>query len=199
MGEPLEGLAVVPAHPDGDLAGLHVGFPRPRRLVGGGVGEAEGTISFHVRRDVLDGATVTPAVQAAAVHWVHASFGEIDGAGGFVTLDHVASGPGAESPYERAVLRLAAQRDFTRHAWTYAWGVALPGGLVPAVGGVDAVRRRLPHSTELAGGGLWIQAGESLVAMTDAELHAVRDILAPLLPPGARAVDDYTGPPPLRL
>lgn len=198
--EPLEYLIVQATSNDEEVAALHVGFPRQRRLVGGGIGEAEATVSFHVRRSAIRSGTVSAQVQAAVVRWTQDTFAAIGGGAGYVTLDAAVSSPAAESPYERAVLRLAAQRDFTRYAWTYAWGVALHKALVAALGGATAARSvRLARVEELDGGGLWLQASESLETMTDSDLHTLRDLLAHLLPAGGRALSDYRGPPALRL
>jgi len=200
----LEGFAVAVTTPEAArgeaaLAMIFGSLPGPRRRVDGTMGTSETTVSWSLRRDAVAGAVVDRGLQDRAVAWTQRSFSLLDGAAGYLTLDHVTASPDGYSPYEQATAAIAAQRDFETYVWTSCWGMPLSATHVAALGGPDALAGGDRVAVHLADRSWWVQASTDIEDLTDRQIAALRAFLAPVLAPGNQGLADYDEEPALRV
>lgn len=117
-----------------------------------------------------------------------------DGSYGHMTFDRTMHA------YEDAVGRsfVEGARECREWARGYYWGNFLSRVHIERLGGIDRVLKEAPcHLVEDLSGGrgelVYLQLTPSVVDFSDEELRALRDFLAPVLPPG-RPNYRYLGP-----
>jgi len=123
---------------EAQVLSVEAGFPRFRRRLDGTTGQTETTVALTVPKRSLPGHHVDEELQQRAVEWLLGTFEDLGGTTGYTTVDFIG---GPESPYERAVLFVTAERDFHRHLWGYYWGNLLNAEHVKLLGGPDAMQQ----------------------------------------------------------
>ncbi len=130
----------------------------------------------------------------AASGWPLEAATSLGAGSGFVTLDVVDAVQPA-SAWEVAAQAAPADRDFGRCVWGCGWGSLLSAAHVDAVGGRDSLRKVTAAALlEVPGGYLWVRLGDDPAAVPPDSVAALRRALAPVLPPGRRAVEEYVAP-----
>lgn len=179
---------------------VHAGFPKFRRRLDGTTGQSETTVALSIPRRSLADHRIGKELQRRTVEWLLGSFEDLDGTTGYVTVDFVDAAPGADSPYERAVLFIPAERDFRRHLWGYYWGNLLNAEHVKLLGGPDLVRQAPAALVRPVGnGGFYLQLTEDVNDIDLDRLHQLRAFLQPLLPEGSQPIEAHDGRPPYLL
>ena len=150
------------------------------------------TIAWSVHRWAVQDWT---SFVAAAATWLLESATSLGAASGYVTLD-VVDAVQPESAWEIVTRVPPADRDLRRYLWGYGWGTLLSPAHVAAVGGSDAVQS-VPGAVLRQGpeGHLWVRLGDDPALVDPVSVAALRGILAPVLPPGGRSVEEYLTEP----
>ena len=114
---------------------------------------------------------------------------------GFAALDRYTADTDA-SPWERATGFPWWERDVTATLWGYGWGTLLSPVHVAAVGGaaaLGALREVVPAARvrDVGEGRTWVTLGDDPGSVTADEVAALRRVLLPALPRGARTFEDF--------
>ena len=129
-------------------------------------------------------------VQQAST-WLLTRADELGASSGWIGPD-VADAANAVSPWEATVDVSPGERDFERSLWGYGWGTLLSATQAEAVGGAAALAT-LPGAEVRTGPGgrLWVRLGSDPRNLGRDLVRALRERLAPVLPPGIRTVEEY--------
>lgn len=182
-----------PRHPKYRPVCLRATFPRSWPGTAGKVGELRIGLSMH-RWAMYGGGVDLDRVLDPLSKWLLDSTDALDADTGFLALDRMDAGYDF-SPWEQAVGTL--NRDVSTKLWGYGWGTLLGATHVAALGGIESLRHltwaRIEQRPE---GRVWLTLTRDIAALDRADMRALREVLAPVLPPGSRTLETYQNDPP---